>query len=74
MTDFVTRPSTKPNPYTNLGRGGFGSSPYQYATSYEYDSRVYPETRVVEGREHRVAKDEKGEEVHLIFHFQRCYI
>jgi len=62
MTDFGTRPSTKPNPYIHFDKGGFGSSSHQYAASYEYD-RNYPETRVVKGREHRVTKDEKGEEV-----------
>jgi len=76
MTDFRTRPSTKRNPYTDLDHGHLGSTPYQFVTNYGYD-RDYPETRVVEGREHRIAKDERGEEVVYSFEwillYKSCY-
>jgi len=66
MTDLRTRPSTKKNPYTDLDQRQSGSTPYQFGTNSEYD-RDYSETRVVEGRHHRVAKNDRGEEVfHLM--------
>jgi len=65
MTDLRTRPSTKRNPYTDLDQSQLASTPYQFGTNAGYD-RDYSETRVVEGRHHRVAKNERGEEV---FHF-----
>jgi len=73
MTDLRTRPSTKTNQYTDLDQGQLGTTPYQFGTNSEYD-RDYSETRMVEGRHHRVAKNQRGEEVFRLMLLSFLYI
>ncbi|WAR10572.1 hypothetical protein MAR_035648 [Mya arenaria] len=64
MTDFRTRPSKKED-YTYLDNRELSSNPYHFATNYGYEREDLPETRMVEGREHKVTKDEKGQELYI---------
>jgi len=62
MTDFRNWPSVQKNPIFDLDQDNLRSTKYQYSNPYSYDWDL-PETKMVEGRPHRVTKDDKGDEV-----------
>jgi len=63
MTEFRNQPSAKKNPIFDFDQDNLRSYTYQYSNLYSYDDWDLPETKIVEGRPHRVTRDDKGDEV-----------